>query len=572
MEATDADERRRWTEHQSAYTEDVLREPAGRATIVEAFTAEFEAVPTLDEVIPIRGAIVFDRWLASGREFRIRNEEDGAERQLFDRSILTEAGRSARVRAVIPSWDGRFVAVSASGAGDSAVQVSVIETATGRLLPDLIPDLLTTTSGARYRVAWLPDGSGFIYPRLAEGALVGPAVNRLARGRQYLHRLGTPQSADIPIFGFGVSADIAFADDDLPTAIVMAPNSPWVLASAARVSANTSELWAAKLGDLIAGRPRWQQMAGDAFKQAKLSGNRVYAITNEGANRGQIVSLDLDKPAQTWRAMVRERQGVLQSFVLARDALYFTEYRDGATQLRRARYSDGRVEEVSVPIVGDLRFAPQDPTRDTPWVKAQNWTDPGTWFGVPPNARSAVASKIDSGGKPIDQRMFVTRHIMVEADDGVRVPVSLVHLANLRLDSTAPLLLEAYGGYGKLQAPGYNPSIPTWVRQGGVYAYAHVRGGGELGAAWRHAATRERKVRSGLDFVAVGNALVRLRYTSRGRIVAYGISAGAQMPGLAVAIDPELFGAAIFDVGQPDEIRGAQLDPTAARNLAEMGC
>lgn len=570
MEQGHADEVRHWAEAQRAYAELVLRESPGLPAVQAAMNREFEAAPNLEEVTPIPGGLIYDRWLASGREFRLLRDGE-PERVLFDRNLLAKAGRSSGVRAVIPSWDGRHAAVTTTGDGDGAAQVSVIDVASGTLLPDIIPDFLTTTSGARYRVTWLPDGSGFVYPRLAAGALEGPSVDRLAKGRQYLHVLGTPQSADVPVFGFGLDPAVSFAPDDLPSSVVMAPGSPWMLATLFRVRTNTSNLMAARIEDVLAGKPGWTQLAGDGYRQARLYGDRIYAITTTGADRGRIVSRDLRQSRGRWQTVVREQAGVLQGVAVAADGIYFVEYLDGVSHLRRLAHGMRTVERMRVPIRGDLQFAPQDPTRGSPWVKAQGWTDPGGWYRTVPGQANVAPGGLDSGGTPLDQSAIVVRHLMIEADDGVRIPVSLVHLASLQLHAGTPLLLEAYGGYGRVQAPAYNPGLATWVRQGAVYAYAHVRGGGERGSSWRKAALRERKVRSSLDVIAVARALIRLGYTSRRRIAILGTSAGAQMPGLAVATAPELFGAAIFDVGQSDEIRGAHQDPTAARNLAEMG-
>lgn len=568
MEAPNDPEVAAWTEGQTAYAARVLAEPSGQDRLLAALAEEFDSVPTLEDIIPIPRGVVFDRWLPSGQTFHLARPGQ-AEVVLFDRTLLRDAGRSDRIRAVTPSWDGRYLAVTATGDGDGAVQASVFEIATGRLLADLIPDVLTTTSGARYRVAWLPDSSGFIYPRLAEGALSGPAVDRLGRGRQYLHRLGTPQADDVPVFGHAVDGQIDLDPDDLPAAIVTAPGSDWIVATASRVRQNMSELWAARLNDVAAGRAQWRRLAADGFRQPRLRGDRVHALTDLGADRGRIVSLDLSAPDSAWQTEIAERPGLLRSFVIASDGLYFTEYREGAVTL--ARSTGAGIEQIDVPRTGDLQFAPQDPTRDTPWIKAQSWTDPVGWFQVPPDQTTAIASEIDPGGRRVDRSVFEIRHILIQAEDGVAVPVSLVHRTGLVLDGTAPLLLEAYGGYGNVRTPSYNPSLAVWARQGAVYAYAHVRGGGELGGSWRRAALRETKIRTSLDAVAVARGLVQLGYTAPGRISALGTSSGAQMPGMFLALAPELLGAAVFDIGQPDEIRGAALDPTAARNLAEMG-
>lgn len=559
-----------WSEAQQVYAGQVLTEAAGQDRLMDALTGEFESLPTLEDVIPIPGGVIFDRWLAEGQTWRLA-PIDGVERALFDPVLLAAAGRSSRVRAITASWDGRYVAVTATGDGDAGVQVSVVEVETGRLSPDFIPDMLTTTTGARYQVAWLPDSSGFVYPRLAAGALEGPAVDRLGRGRQTLHRLGAVTSEDVDVFGFGVDPNNNFDPDDLPAAVVTAPESDWIVATASRVRANVAELWAARLSDPQAGRRAWRRIAASGFRQARLSGDRVYALTEQDADRGRIVSLDLADDASDWRTEIAERAGVLRSFEIASDALYFAEYRDGVVQLARRRHGSETIEPLAAPLSGDARFAMQDPTRDTPWIKTQCWVTPAQWFRALPDATAIVPGGLEAGGSAVDRSGLVSRHILVEVDDGVRVPVSIVHPRGLALDGRACLLFEAYGGYGDIQSPSYNPSIAVWVRQRAVYAYAHVRGGGELGAAWRSAAVRERKIRSSQDVVAVARGLIALGYASAGRIAVVGTSSGAQMPGLAAIAEPSLFGAAVFDVGQPHEIRGAQLDPTAARNLAEMG-
>jgi hypothetical protein len=99
---------------------------------------------------------------------------------------------------------------------------------------DRIPDLLTTTSSTQYQVYWLPADSSvpaFLYPRLWPGSARGPLADRLARGRIFLHRIGRPQSADVPVFGYGVAPQVSFAPEDVATRVYAAPGSRWLIGS-----------------------------------------------------------------------------------------------------------------------------------------------------------------------------------------------------------------------------------------------------------------------------------------------------------------------------------------------------
>ena len=132
-------------------------------------------------------------------------------------------------------------------------------------------------------------------------------------------------------------------------------------------------------------------------------------------------------------------------------------------------------------------------------------------------------------------------------------------------------MIEAYGAFGDTTDPGLDPFVRFLVEQGVVYAWAHVRGGGELGDAWHQSETRGRKQNSVDDMIGAIEHLISTRYTSAKRVTLSGMSFGAIIPGLLVSQRPDLLGAVLYEVGEPDEVRGAHTNPTAARNIAEIG-
>lgn len=572
MEDTKSKEFLDWAAQQQRHAEAELATAGSQEALSAKISGALQDLPTLGAIYPATGSLLVTRWLREGQEIHAVDEGSTKERTLVIAERLKAAGRGARIRRVTPSWDGRYAAISTTGTGDQAPQVSVVDVRTGELLPDLVPDLLTTTSGSRYQVTWLPDSSGFVYPRLASGALTGPSGQMYAQGRQYLHRIGTPAAADVAIFGHEVDPAIATEPDDLPSAILMSPDSPWIVARLARTNRDTNELWAARLDEVLAGKPSWQRISENGHSAPALRGDRLYAITSLGADRRQIVSRALGAADSTWNTIVAERPGVIREFILSGgDTLYFTELREARDWLYRIGMDGSAETAIDLPLVGSIRFAPDAARSGGLWFEASNWVNPGGWFRVAADSRHAVALSLDPGSAAPTTDDLVIEQLMLPASDGVRVPVSIVRPRDRKLDGSMPLLLEAYGSFAKIQAPEFNPYIALWVRQGAAYAYAHVRGGGELGEAWHRAALRENKSTTARDVIDVAQALVERGYTTPEKTILLGMSNGAQPAGMALTMRPQQFGVVVYNVGQPDDLRGSRIDPTSARNLGELG-
>ncbi|MEQ8936886.1 MAG: prolyl oligopeptidase family serine peptidase, partial [Amphiplicatus sp.] len=485
---------------------------------------------------------------------------------------LSKAGRGESWRQISPSWDGAYAAITTTISGDQSPGVSIIDAETGRILDDHTPDMLTTTSGSRYKVTWLPDNSGFIYPRLAPGAMDGPSAERLSRGRQALHKLGDSQSADMDIFGYGVVAGIDLAPEDLPSRTIASPNSSWILATIYRVAKDTGELWAAPIEHL--GQPdAWRRIEADSsgFAQVLLDSDTVYAISRGGADRGELIALDLADPGAAWRVVEAERAGVMVSFSIARDAIYLVERLDGDMNLLRLTRSGGEAAEIPTPVASSLDLAPGNALMDGAYVSSSTLASAPDWRKISADGSALVEPGFDDGVGSDDDSDLLAEAVTVTARDGADIPVSILRLRSSTLDGSAPLLIEVYGSHGQATDPMKNLPMAAWARAGGVYAFAHVRGGGEKGDKWHKSARRETKRVSVSDAADAARGLVALGYGAKGKIALTGMSSGATVPGLMPAIEPGLFKALVFDVGQPDEIRGASLDPTAARNLAEYG-
>lgn len=580
LEDTLSAEVRAWVGAQGRYTDSVLARLVGRDSLAAHYERAIRRAPTLGRLRSSDRGLVLTRWLGDAPSLHVVDAATARERPVLTAEAIARARPGASIRAIVPSWRGDLVAVGTTERGDARAAVSIVDVATGTL-SDHIPDLLTTTSGTRYEVTWLPDDRAFIYPRLRPGAEAGPPTQRLARGRQFLHRIGTPQSQDVALFGHGVSAAVPIDDDDLATRVLTAPNTRWLVGSVFRSRRNGSDYYAAPMPAGGVTVPEWRPLAviEDRLAAPQLHGDTVYALARRDADRGRIVRRVLRADASgQWEVVVPERRGVITAFSVQADAVYFVERAGGAMQLHRLAHGTAQPAAVALPAVGTVTLLRRASTAPGAVVSVESWATAPRWLRVPPGGAPVERLPIDDGsdgGEDAAGESVVSARLEAPSRDGTLVPVSLVYdpraLRSGRLDGTAPLLIDAYGAFGQSVDPEYNPWLRAWTALGGVYAYAHARGGGELGEAWHQAATRDRKQRSVDDVLGAIDALIARGYTSPGRVVLMGVSFGAIIPGLAVLQRPELFGAVLYEVGQPDEIRGAALDPTAARNIAEIG-
>ena len=565
-----------WKAAQKQYTDSVVARLVGRDSLAAMVRHAYSNAPTLDAVLETPSRILLTRYFGDAPSLLAVDSGRSNERLILSADSLLRRTNGARMRVMVPSYDGTLIALGTTQRGDKHAAIAVLDAVTGRVLPDQIPDLLTTTTGTRYEVSWLPDGSGFFYPRLWPGAETGAPAERLGRGRQFLHLLGTPQKQDVPVFGFDVSPTVPMDPVDLPTRVLTAPGSRWTVGSVFRSKGSGTDYYVAELASLVTGKPTWSPLAtiADRVSALQLRGDTVFALSRNAADRGKIVRRVLGSAASSWKTVVSEGRGVILTFTVQRDGLYFTERSAGAITLQRLTGA-GETRTVAVPSTGSIRLSRGQPGVSGVVIATETWVTPPHWQRVRDNGVRIEPLLLDDGSTTGVLAGLTAARIEAASRDGTRVPVSLVYGSNSMrsgaLDGTAPLLIESYGGFSESTDPSYSPFLQIWVALGGVYAWAHVRGGGELGDAWHTAAMRENKQRSTDDMIGAIETLIARRFTAAGRVAIIGVSFGANVPGMAMVQRPELFGAVLYEVGQPDEIRGSALDPTAARNIAEIG-
>ena len=468
---------------------------------------------------------------------------DGEPQVALDPNTLSRDGTVA-LTGLKPSPDGRLLAYGVAVGGSDWQRWQLRDLASGRDLPDRIDWVKFS------KAEWTPDSKGFFYARY-DAPKPGEALTGANYFQKlYYHRLGTEQSADLLVlenreekqWGFG-----AEVSDDGRFAII----NVW------KGSGRRNGLMLLPLqdGGYAGGTPRPLTLAFDAeYQPVALLGRTLYVRTDKDAPRGRLVAIDIERPEPAqWQTVVAET-GDAMTAATGVGGRFLLQYLRDASTLVHVHAPDGRLlSAVPLPGIGTARgFAGRWDEDETFFSYASLSTPTEIWRFEPASGRAGLFKR-SAAAFPADQ--FVTERHFVTSRDGTRVPIFIAHRKGLKLDGSNPTLLYGYGGFNVSLTPGYSVTAATWMQMGGVYVQASLRGGGEYGAAWHEAGTKLKKQNVFDDFIAVAEWLIANKYTQPARLAINGGSNGGLLVGAVLNQRPELFGAAVPQVGVMDMLR-----------------
>jgi len=463
----------------------------------------------------------------------VRDTPSSEPRVLVDAAALgAEQGRPLSVMWLEPSPDGRVLAFALMVAGNEQVEISLLDVGTGERLPDVVP------WNAPFAVSWLPDSSGFYGAdqTTVEGRTVS-SVHRYVLGRPASTQdEGAPTDLQFPVplvSPDGRHVVLRTGNSEPHTAYVRTDDGPW--------------------------QPFLKDVPG--AHQGRFHGDDFIALVDDRHPRGRVVRIPLATAADasTWTELVPESDDVLRWVEVVDGRLVLGLLRD-ATSVVRVLDLAGEVL-VELPVSGrgaidvfasgathigliPMFFASDgivSSTLSTPTSSCSLWT-----YEVATGELQEVAAP------DVVLEGLVVRQVWATSSDGVPVPATLLHRADLDPTTTHPTLVHAYGGYGVGQLPAYRGAYGAFAEAGGVFALAHTRGGSEGGADWWRGGRRDRKTQVFDDVVAVAEKLVAEGVTTPAQLCLEGGSNGGTMAGAVLTRRPDLFAAVVSHVPQLD--------------------
>lgn len=477
------------------------------------------------------------------------------ERILLDLGALDTAFTTA-LDFYEPSLDGSQVAVSLSRQGSEYGTVYVYDVETGMVKDDVVPRVNGPTAGGS--VSWSTAGDGFYYTRYPHEN--ERAVEDLSFYQQvYYHRLGTHSEDD----AYAIGKDFPrIAEIKLST-----PPSGRFLVS--EVSHGDGGEYAHYLLDPPAG---WRQVTrfSDSTRHAQFGPDgALYLLSYSGAPNGQILRLDAgESELSKARVVVPQGDAAIMTFLPTATKIYVVDIEGGPSRIRVFDLEGKSSMPWDLPpvsSVGGLLALDGDDIL----YHVSSYTEPGAWYRYDATSGHSERTALFQTS-PADYSQVEVVRAWARSKDGTRIPMSILRNKGIVLDGSHPTILYGYGGYGLSQTPGHSTSRSLWLNQGGVYAIANLRGGGEYGEAWHRGGNLTHKQNVFDDFSACAEYLIAAKYTTPAHLAIEGGSNGGLLMGAALTQRPDLFRAVVSHVGIYDMLRVEQ-DPNGEFNTTEFG-
>ena len=359
----------------------------------------------------------------------------------------------------------------------------------------------------------------------------------------YYHKLNTSQSKDRLVYG----------GDKEPNRYVsggVTQDQRYLIIYAGQ-NTSGSQLY---IKDLEVANSKPVKIQGDYFARASVLYNKkrtFYLYTNIDAPNGRIVSVNLSKPS-TWKDVVSETENVM--FASSGGGDLFVRYLvDAKSQIMQYGLNGKLIREISLPAIGSAYgFNAKEDDKNL-YYSFSSYTYPSTIFNYNiETGESELYRQPEIDFTPSD---YNTEQVFYKSKDGTIVPMFITFKKGVERNGANPTILYGYGGFNISQTPGFNPTNIAWLENGGIYAVANIRGGGEYGKKWHKAGTQMNKQNVFDDFIAAAEYLISEKYTSNDYLAIRGGSNGGLLVGAVMIQRPELFKVAIPAVGVLDMLR-----------------
>ena len=439
------------------------------------------------------------------------------------------------------SDDGNLMAYGLSVAGSDWQEWKIRDVRTGQDLPDVLKWIKFAVP------TWTKDGAGLYYSRFDEpksdAELTG--VNKFQK--IYYHKLGTAQSEDKLIYERPDHDDWGFDESVTEDGRYLVIN----------VSTGSDQRNRIYYLDLAAPGAKVTPLLDDFDAQYGFIDNDgpvFWFETNLNAPRSRVIAVDVTNPARAnWREIIPQAPDTLEGVSTVNNSFICTYLKDAHSAVKIYGL-DGRLQtELALPGLGAAAgFSGKRKDTET-FYSYTSYTTPRTIYRL--DLTKATSTVFRQPKVDFNPAEYQTVQVFYKSKDGTSVPMFITYKKGLKLDGTNPTLLYGYGGFDINLTPAFSVANLVWLEMGGVYAVPNLRGGGEYGEDWHQAGMKLKKQNVFDDFIAAAQWLIDQKYTSTPKLAINGASNGGLLIGACLTQRPDLFGAALPDVGVMDMLR-----------------
>jgi len=532
---------------EDAYTDMVMKPTA--ALQDKLYNEMLSHIKQTDTNVPYRyGNYFYYSRTVEGKQYPIfcrkKGSTDGAEEILIDVNELAKGQQFMAIGDFVPSDDGNLLAYSTDSTGYRQYMLQVKDLRTGELLPERMERVTS--------VVWANDNKTLFY-------VTEDAVTKRS-DKFFRHVLGTDKNDTVydetdELFDIGVSRS-------LDKAVIFLHSFSKTSNEARYLRADDPN------GTFKVVLPREKEHEYDVDYRDNL----LYIRTNKGAKNFRVVTAPLNDPSEkNWKEFVAHNAAVkIDGVSLFAHHAVLSEWENGLQQLEVIDFKTNKRQRIKFPEPVYSVFLSANREFDTDLLRYSynSLVTPNSVFDYDMNTGKSTLLKETEVPGGFDRNNYQSERVFATASDGTKIPMSMVYRKGVKKDGSAPLLLYGYGSYGYSIPPTFSSARLSLLDRGVIFVIGHIRGGSEMGEEWRQAGRMMKKMNTFTDFIACAETLVKMKYTSKDRLVIEGGSAGGLLMGVVSNLRPDLFKAVVSHVPFVD-VLNTMLDATLPLTTSE---
>jgi prolyl oligopeptidase len=554
-----------WFKANAELTDETLARIPGRDALAQEWMEldKLQAA-TYRDFSFVHGRVFYRKTLGGENVGKLyyRDGWTGTERLLFDAASY-KPGVVTTIQSIVPSWDGKYVALGFTSGGAEFSEVRILDVAKGTLL-------LETIYPSYGPAGWTRDSRSFFYDagKVTDIKSLRIELNRKTR----LHTLGTDVATDRDVFSDEVDPELGISPKEFPGAFIDESYPDYLVGFVSTVQPELRVFYA-PVSELKKKKIKWDVLSrrsDNLVRGLVFFGDHVYSVTYNDAPKYKLIRTSVKHP--TWskaETVLPEAADSIQYLAKSKDFIWVV-YSNGVTG-RVVRFDPvtQKSSELKLPTSGTVYMQCPDFRSNRCLVFISSWTSPETAYDLDGKAGTFAKSIFNTDVTYPGFDALVSEEVEVPGHDGTLIPLSIIHRKDLVLDGNNSAILEGYGAYGISLTPYFDTRISVALR-GVVLAVAHPRGGSEKGDAWYKAGYKSTKPNTWKDFISCAEYLIKKGYTSAAKLGGTGTSAGGILITRAITERPDLFGAAVCNVGCANAMR-MEFSPNGPINTPEFG-
>lgn len=564
----------KWLKGQGTYASNILNSIPGRQRLIkkqQSYDTKREFALKIVKTTP-DGKYFYTKTIGNEKVAKLyyRTDLENPEILLYDPSEYSKE-ENYIINYIKPDWDGEKIVISLTKTGEEISEMVVMDVKTKKILPGLIKNALASIG----KIDWLSDNSGFIY-------LYSPVIdptdkNYWMHTKSILYKIGSDPKKLQDIFSLDNNPELKLNPEDFPIVNNYSRNNGYLFALVAG-SSSYFDVYFKKEPAVHAMKSKWKPLFKQSDKIKKFvvdNDDNLVFLSAKNASNYRICKTSMINPDfRTPQILVPEKKDLLiTKFELTIDGLFYTTKKNNIEANLYYLENDNQEKEIKLPnstVVGNIYIGSNGPNHKLLRVIATGFLDPAINYFYDVSNNTFIKENLVPVEQYPDFDNLIVESLEIPSHDGVLVPISIIRNKNCKKNGENPTLFFGYGSYGSLSRPTFNPNFLTWVSEGGILVFAHVRGGGEKGDSWHKAGFKTTKPNTWKDMIATTEYLIKEGYTTTAKSAIWGSSAGGILAGRAMTDRPDLYKAVILTSPSTNMVR-SEIQPNGKNSIKEFG-